>query len=159
MFTFVLFFSGYILQQRTVHSLQAAIRPTRPKPLPVARPIDPPTLDVKWARPVGSRPEVDETVHQLIAGETLDWNRLGYVQIAKDHTQLCSALMILADVHRKKSPAKKILMFPRTWLKPTDEEEYNPQMATTRRLLRTAARRYGIMLVPMETIVDEIDGK
>ncbi|KAH7115037.1 hypothetical protein B0J11DRAFT_444664 [Dendryphion nanum] len=156
-FTFVLFLSGYVLQQRTVHSLQAAIRPTRPKPLPVAKPIEPPTLDVKWARPIGSRPEVDETVHQYIAGETLDWSRLGYVQIAKDHMELCSALMLLADVHRMKSPAKKILLFPRTWLATSGEDEYDAQMSTTRRLLRTAARRYGVSLIPMETIVHNAD--
>ncbi|KAF2015541.1 glycosyltransferase family 8 protein [Aaosphaeria arxii CBS 175.79] len=156
-FTVVLFFSGYVLQQRTVHSLQAAIRPTRPKPLPVAEPIAPPTLDVKWARPVGSRPNVDESVEQYLAGETMDWSRLGYVQMARDHSELCSAIMILADVHKMKSPARKILLFPRSWLKKTEGDEYDADMSTTRRLLRTAARRYGVSLNPMETITKDAD--
>lgn len=98
-------------------------------------------------------------MHQYIAGETLDWSRLGYVQIAKDHMELCSALMLLADVHRMKSPAKKILLFPRTWLATSGEDEYDAQMSTTRRLLRTAARRYGVSLIPMETIVHNADGE
>lgn len=155
----VLFLSGYVLQQRTVHSLQAAIRPNRPKPLPIPKPIDPPTLDVKWARPVGGRPEIDDTIDQYIAGETLDWSRLGYVQMVKEHIELCSAVMLLADLHKMKSPARKLLLFPRTWLKNAESDEYDPEMTTTRRLLRTAVRRYGVTLIPVETIVDGADGK
>ncbi|KAF2634758.1 hypothetical protein P280DRAFT_474355 [Massarina eburnea CBS 473.64] len=157
LFTFALFLSGYVLQQRYVHSLQAAIKPRLPKPLPVPKPIEPPTLDVKWARPMGGRPKVDESVDQMIAGETLDWSRLGYVQVVKEHVEVCSALMLLSDLHEKKSPAKKILMFPRVWLRNVDDEEYDAQMSTTRRLLRTAVRRYGVTLAPMETIVDGAD--
>ncbi|KAF1961746.1 hypothetical protein CC80DRAFT_488174 [Byssothecium circinans] len=157
LFTFALFLSGYVLQQRYVHSLQAAIKPRLPKPLPVAKPIEPPTLDAKWARPMGGRPKVDESVDQMIAGETLDWSRLGYVQVVKGHVELCTAVMLLSDLHEMKSPAKKILMFPRIWLRNMDGEEYDPQMSTTRRLLRNAVRRYGVTLAPMETIVDGAD--
>ena len=158
LFTFALFLSGYVLQQRYVHSLQAAIKPRLPKPLPAAKPIEPPTLDAKWARPVGSRPEVDEYVQQMMAAPTLDWARLGYVQVAREHGELCSAIMLLADLQQMKSPAKRVLMFPRVWLKDTNEDEWNPQMSTTMRLLRTAARRYGVTLMPMETIVENADG-
>ncbi|KAF2875154.1 hypothetical protein BDV95DRAFT_603920 [Massariosphaeria phaeospora] len=157
LFTFALFLSGYVLQQRTVHSLQAAIKPRLPKPLPVAKPIQPPTLDVKWARPMGGRPAVDESIDQMIAGQTLDWSRLGYGQVVREHVELCSAVMLLADLHKMKSPAKKLLLFPKSWLKETTEDEWDPQMTTARRLLRTAVRRYGVTLIPLETIVDEVD--
>ena len=159
LFTFALFLSGYVLQQRYVHSLQAAIKPRLPKPLPVAKPLEPPTLDVKWARPMGERPRVDSSIDQMTARETLDWSKLGYVQMVKEYVELCSAVMLLSDLHEMKSPARKILMFPRVWLKDTDDEEYDAQMSTTRRLLRNAVRRYGVTLVPMETIVDGADGK
>lgn len=159
LFTFALFLSGYVLQQRYVHSLQAAIKPRLPKPLPAPIPIEPPTLNVKWARPMGGRPAVDESAEQLIAGQTLDWSRLGYVQVVRAHVELCSAVMLLADFHKMKSPAKRILMFPRIWLKKAGEDEWDPQMSTTRRLLRTAVRRYGVTLIPMETIVDGGDGR
>ncbi|KAF2187461.1 glycosyltransferase family 8 protein [Zopfia rhizophila CBS 207.26] len=155
-FTLVLFLSGYVLQQKTVHSLQAAIKPRLPKPLPAPKPIQPPTLDVKWARPVGGRPEVDETFEQYMAEQTLNWNRLGYAQVVREHVELCSAIMLLGDLHRLKSPAKRILLFPRSWLKEEDEG-WNPELMTTRRLLRTAVRRYGIVLMPMETIIDGAD--
>ncbi|KAF2126264.1 glycosyltransferase family 8 protein [Dothidotthia symphoricarpi CBS 119687] len=160
LFTLALFLSGYVLQQRYVHNLQAAIRPRLPKPLPAAVPILPPTLDAKWARPMGSRPEVDETMEQYIAGQTLDWSRLGYVQVVREHIELCSAVMLLSDLHRMKSPARRILMFPRLWLQQTEEkqkEKWDPELATTWRLLRNAVRRYGVHLIPMETIVDGAD--
>lgn len=154
-----LFLSGYVLQQRYVHNLQAAIKPRLPKPLPPPTPIAPPTLDAKWARPMGSRPEVDETYEQYIAGQTMDWSRLGYVQVVREHVELCSAVMLLSDLHRMKSPAKRILMFPRLWLATAEDEQYSPEMTTTRRLLRTAARRYGVTLMPMQPIVDGADGE
>jgi hypothetical protein len=157
MFTLALFLSGYVLQQRYVHNLQAAIRPRLPKPLPPPKPILPPTLDIKWARPMGGRPEIDDTYAQYIAGQTMDWSRLGYVQVVREHIELCSAVMLMSDLHRMRSPAKRILMFPRLWLLEADEAKKDPQMATTWRLLRTAARRYGATLMPMEPIVDGAD--
>ncbi|KAH3907830.1 hypothetical protein HBI56_152990 [Parastagonospora nodorum] len=156
MFTFALFLSGYVLQQRYVHNLQAAIKPRLPKPL-VQQVIEPPKLDVKWARPMGSRPDLDDSYQQYIAGQTMDWSRLGYVQMVKERVELCSAVMLLSDLHRMKSPARKILMFPRLWLAEAEETKKDPQTATTWRLLRTAARRYGVTLVPMEPIVDGAD--
>ncbi|KAL5119289.1 hypothetical protein ACEQ8H_002776 [Pleosporales sp. CAS-2024a] len=155
-FTFALFLSGYVLQQRYVHNLQAAIKPRLPKPL-AQQVREPPKLDVKWARPMGSRPEVDESLEQYMAGQTMDWSRLGYVQVAKDRVELCSAVMLLSDLHRVKSPARRVLMFPRLWLAETHETKTDAQTATTWRLLRTAARRYGVTLVPMEPIVDGAD--
>lgn len=89
----------------------------------------------------------------------MDWSRLGYVQVVREHVELCSAVMLLSDLHRMKSPAKRILMFPRLWLATTEDDEYSPEMSTTRRLLRTAARRYGVTIMPMEPIVEGADGE
>jgi hypothetical protein len=106
---------------------------------------------------MGGRPEIDDTYAQYIAGQTMDWSRLGYVQVVREHIELCSAVMLMSDLHRMRSPAKRILMFPRLWLLEADEAKKDPQMATTWRLLRTAARRYGATLMPMEPIVDGAD--
>ncbi|KAF2107143.1 hypothetical protein BDV96DRAFT_305886 [Lophiotrema nucula] len=157
-FTIVLFLSGYVLQQRTVHSLQAAIKPRLPKPLPAPKPILPPTLDVKWARPIGARPANDESLQQFLAEQSLNWHRLGYTQMVREHVELCSAVMLLADLQKMKSPAKRLLLFPRAWLKQAEDDYgYNPEMMTTKRLLKTAVRRYGVTLVPMESFVDGAD--
>ncbi|EDU42655.1 hypothetical protein PtrSN002B_008908 [Pyrenophora tritici-repentis] len=157
LFTFALFLSGWVLQQRYVHSLQAAIKPRLPKPLPPPVPIEPPTLDAKWARPVGGRPEIDDTFAQYLAGQTMDWSRLGYVQVVREHVELCSAVMLLSDLHKMKSPAKRILLFPKSWLATTEDNHYSPEMSTTRRLLRNAARRYAVRLIPMDPIVEGAD--
>ena len=148
-----------MLQQRTVHSLQAAIRPRLPKPLPVPKPVAPPTLNVKWARPVGARPEADDNLEQFMAEQRLDWSRLAYVQMVKSRVELCSAVMMLGDLHRMRSPAQKILLFPRAWLKEAEDDRWDPERDTTRRLLKTAALRYGVALMPMGTFMDGADGE
>jgi hypothetical protein len=73
--------------------------------------------------------------------------------------ELCSAVMLLSDLHKMKSPARKILLFPQMWLQEMEGQSYNAEVSTTRRLLRTAARRYGVTLIPMKTIVDGADGE
>lgn len=108
---------------------------------------------------MGERPEVDESVQQIIDAASIDWSKLGYVQVVKNHSELCSAMILLADLQEKRSPAKRILMFPKAWLKETSEEDWDPQMATTKRLLRTAARRHGARLVPMEPTEAGADGE
>lgn len=141
-----------------MHNLQAAIKPRIPKPLPVPKAIEPPTLDEKWARPVGDRPATQDTMAQYMSGQELDWSRLGYVQVVREHVELCSAVMLLSDLHRMKSPARRVLMFPKLWLREAEGEGYSAEMSTTRRLLGTAARRYGVTLIPMEPILDDADG-
>jgi hypothetical protein len=91
--------------------------------------------------------------------QKLDWNKLAYVQMVRDHVELCSAVMLLGDFSRLKSPAKRILLFPKAWLKEIDQEVWDPQLVTTQRLLRTAVRRYGIVLMPVGPIVDGADGE
>lgn len=106
---------------------------------------------------MGGRPEVDETYAQYLAGQTMDWSRLGYVQMVREHVELCSAVMLLSDLHRMKSPAKRVLMFPRLWFEHVEDAKTDPQMATTWRLLKAAARRYGVTLRPMDPIVEGAD--
>ena len=126
---------------------------TRTKSYPAA------SIERKMGPACGDRPEVDASVEQFIAAQTMDWSRLGYVQMARQHEELCSAVMLLSDLHKMKSPAKRLLLFPKSWLKKAVDAEHSAEMATTRRLLRTAARRYGVSLIPIEPIVDEGDGE
>lgn len=157
-FTSLLFLSGYVLQQKTLHSLQAAIKPRLPKPLTAPTPsIAPLNLNVKWARPVGGRPSSDADFDQYISEQTIDWSRLGYVQLVKEHVEVCSAMMLFGDLYRLRSPAKRVLLFPRAWLEGATGEVVDPYLRTSRRLLRMAARRYGVVLMPMEPIIEGAD--
>jgi len=85
------------------------------------------------------------------------------VQVVREHVALCSAVMLLADLARLKSPARRILLFPQRWLAGSaddvgdDDGTQQSELATTRRLLRTAARRYGVILLPMQPLVDGAD--
>ena len=62
-FTFLLFLSGYVLQQRTVRSLQEALRqPPEPKPIP--------TLPPQFASPTGLPEHEDAKVEEVIVNLT-----------------------------------------------------------------------------------------
>lgn len=155
-FTFVLFLSGYILQQQSVTGLQQALKPRIPQPPP------PQASDQHAA------PELQSS-SRLFAGrlpssglstnvvKDINWRRLAHVQLARNHHDVCNAIMVLADLHRMKSPARRVLLFPQHWA--TEEEGSgkgvffeDPFMASSRRLLRLAARRYAVELRPISPI-------
>lgn len=149
MFTFLLFLSGYILQQQTVRGMQEAIKPRLPKPVQTASPVEESlNPNARLARVLGSRnPKYEnfmEDVH-------IEWRRLGYVQMVTDHRQVCTAVMQFAELNRDKSPATRILLFPRTWIEDTEDEDL--YLDTSRRLLRAAVRRYKVVLRPIDPII------
>ncbi|KAF2767220.1 hypothetical protein EJ03DRAFT_159601 [Teratosphaeria nubilosa] len=161
-FTILLFLSGYVIQQRTVTSLQVALKPRIPQ--------KPPSLQVQEARKDVEHPAIPasrifgrkgkvaytnlDAAQQ--ASQDVDWQRLAHVQIARSHHDVCSAIMVLADLHRLKSPARRVLLFPRDWAfeKETKnrDEWRDPYLDTSRRLMRMAARRYEVELRPMSAI-------
>ncbi|KAF4538782.1 Glycosyltransferase family 8 [Lasiodiplodia theobromae] len=148
-FTFLLFLSGYILQQQTVRGIQEAIKPRLPQPTKSV-PEEPFNPNARLARVLGSR----DPKHEKFIEETqVDWRRLGYVQLVTDHRDVCTAVMQFAELHREKSPATRVLMFPRAWIE--DEEEEDPYLDTSRRLLRAAVRRYRVVLRPVDPIIKD----
>jgi hypothetical protein len=89
--------------------------------------------------------------------EKVDWQRLAHVQLARNHHDVCSAIMVLAEFHRMRSPARRLLLFPEEWAAERDEhgraEITDPFIDSSRRLLRLAARRYGVELRPVRPLV------
>ena len=70
--------------------------------------------------------------------------------------------MILADLHRLKSPGRRVLLFPGEWAAekaPAKGAPRDPYMDSTRRLLKLAARRYGVELRPIEPLIPSDGGK
>ncbi|KAK5145926.1 hypothetical protein LTR04_001183 [Oleoguttula sp. CCFEE 6159] len=64
--------------------------------------------------------------------------------------------MLFGDLARQHSPARRVLLFPRSW---AVEKRWavrgavaDPYLDTSRRLLRLAARRYGVVLQPVEPL-------
>ncbi|EON68375.1 hypothetical protein W97_07633 [Coniosporium apollinis CBS 100218] len=154
-FTTILFLAGYVLQQQTVSDLQAVIKPHVPSPIAPPVPPPPPTNpNARAARPVGaSLKAYGELQAYLSSGpKSIDWSRLAYTQLVKNHADVCSAVMLFGDLHRMKSPARRILLFPQAWAIGGKGEVEDPWVETSRRLLRKAARRYRVILQPMTTM-------
>jgi hypothetical protein len=64
--------------------------------------------------------------------------------------------MFLADLHRKRSPARRVLLFPKAWItqakKPGRGDVEDPYLDSTKRLMRLAVRRYKVDLHPVDPI-------
>ncbi|KAI9832157.1 MAG: hypothetical protein M1819_004508 [Sarea resinae] len=65
--------------------------------------------------------------------------------------------MLFADLYRMKSPAQRVLLFPKTWATTGKGEYSDPYLDTSKRLLKMAARRYDVTLQPVDPIVEGAD--
>lgn len=128
------FASGYALQRHSIRNLQTSLAPRQIKHL---------KQDSTFFHSEHRTPEGHPS------DEILDWSRLAHVQIATDHHCVCSAVMVLASLHASRSPARRILFFEREWAR-EEGQVSDPYIAASRRLLRRAARRYGVELRPVD---------
>jgi hypothetical protein len=74
---------------------------------------------------------------------------------------MCNAIMILAELHRLKSPARRILLFPQSWVagkKAGKGDIKDPFLDISRRLMKVAARRYGVELRPISPLFRNAEG-
>ena len=156
LFTGLLFLSGYVLQQQTVANLQTAIKPRIQPPKLESDPLE----DLARGRATHNLFNFgDEALHSVqarfsrVQDTVLPWSRLAYVQLVREPSELCNSIMFLGELHRLKSPGRRVLMFPRDWALPTAENDHiNVEIETSKRLLRLAARRYGVKLHPVEPL-------
>lgn len=149
-FTLLLFLSGYVIQQRTVQGLQAAIRPRAPSPHVNALVPTAPDPRSKTSRPFGRLKDYAKLQLNLKEqGKPFSWDRLAYAQVVREHLEVCNALILFAELHQSKSPVPKLLLFPAAWI--AERDDMDQEWETTRRLLRKATRRYRVTLVPMDS--------
>lgn len=124
--------------------------------------VDPPNPYARLKRSFGSRDNsLDDAFQQYLTATTepeINWNRLAHVQVVRSHDEVCSAVMLFGALHGMKSPAQRVLMFPRLWTKDAGED-VDPYLGTTRKLLQMAARRYRVDLLPVEPFISGADGK
>ncbi|KAF1808528.1 hypothetical protein P152DRAFT_462391 [Eremomyces bilateralis CBS 781.70] len=159
-FTILLFLSGYVLQQQTVRSLRHAIRPPLPPP-PPSLPLqelstqNPLAKSARLPGTVVSKEAVQAHLAAASASQAIDWKRRAHVQLVRSHEEVCGAVMVFADLYRLRSQGSRALVFPAAWATAWGDEwgyETNPEAERTRRLLKKAARRYKVHLVPMKAI-------
>ena len=89
------------------------------------------------------------------ASARVNWKRLAHVQLARTHHDVCNSIMVFGELHRLKSPARKVLLFPKSWAAEKQSEKgamSDPFMDSSRRLMRMAARRYGVELRPVDPV-------
>ena len=87
------------------------------------------------------------------AGAGVDWKRLAHVQLARTHHDVCNSIMVFGELHRLRSPARRLLLFPKSWAAEKEAGKgsaTDPFMDSSRRLMRMAARRYGVELRPVD---------
>ncbi|KAL6718723.1 hypothetical protein ACLMJK_002957 [Lecanora helva] len=146
-FTTLLFLSGYILQQQTVHSLQAALHPILPSPVPTTNPV----LAKHFGQPPGFYDKFLSS-NRPKGG----WAKVAHVQLVRNHHEVCAAVMMMRELGLGESMAQRIVMYPREW----DEEE-GRVAEISRRLLRKAAGESKTMLVEIEGMkqVEGAEGK
>lgn len=159
-FTVLLFLSGYVLQQRTVKGLQVAIQPRIPKPPSSLDATDtqhqqqlPPSRLFQGSAGRVAYTNFDRDVHN--AAISVNWKRLAHIQLVHNHHDVCNAIMVLAELHMMRSPARRVLLFPKSWAEGKQAEKgeiTDPYIDSTRRLMRMAARRYHVELHPIEPI-------
>jgi hypothetical protein len=155
-FTFLLFLSGYVMQQRTVQSLHTVIRPQAPIPRhkpPLAEASIPINPSKKSTRPFGHlRDRAKLQSHLASQDAPFSWSKLAYAQVVRDHAEVCNALIFFADLNRLKSPVPRLLLFPRPWARDSDGDVLDPSLELSKRLLRKASRRYRVILVPIDPV-------
>ena len=80
------------------------------------------------------------------------WSKVAYVQLVTQHLHVCSAVMLFAQLVRQKSKAERVLLYPKGWDRGEDtiQEHLDPYIETSKRLLKMASGRYGVVLKAME---------
>ncbi|KAL8996564.1 MAG: hypothetical protein Q9169_003959 [Polycauliona sp. 2 TL-2023] len=144
MFTFLLFLSGYVLQQQTVHSLQAII-----KPQPIVVPPPSPVLAKHFGTPPGHSFYDKYLASNRPKG---GWAKVAYVQLVKEHFHVCNAVMLFSVLDDQESMAQRVIMYPKEW-DAVAKGALDPQIETSKRLLRNAAKNYKVMLQPVEPML------
>ncbi|KAL8716453.1 MAG: hypothetical protein Q9220_000360 [cf. Caloplaca sp. 1 TL-2023] len=145
-FTFLLFLSGYVLQQQTVRSLQAAI-----KPQPVLQPPPSPVLAKHFGTPPGHSLFDKYLATNRPKG---GWAKVAYVQLLREHVHVCNAVMLFATLEEQESMAQRMILYPKAWdARASSQQPLDPQTETSKRLLRAAAKRYKVMLQPVEPML------
>ena len=75
----------------------------------------------------------------------VDWTRYAYSQYATDQHYLCNSLMIFEQLEALKSPASRVLFYPKSW-----DLDVSSSKDRTSQLLVMARDKYRVKLRPVE---------
>lgn len=152
MFTILLFFSGYVLQQQSVRTIQDALRPP-----------EPPSAGLGSSRSSHKRSDEDILSNLDLPNEQRKNTRseyrhyssptrgnYAYLQLlsSPDPSDICSAIVFFKHLATNGSSIEdRLFMYPQGW----DLLKHPPkQVATALNLLHAASLKYGIWLLPID---------
>lgn len=154
LFTSLLFLSGYVLQQQTVRSIQAAIKPPPPPPLPS------PDKRREVAKSFGASSSHLYFDKFLAANRPKGgWGKVAYAQLVRDHLHVCNAVMLFAELDRQESLARRLILYPKEWhISKSNQGGNSVHTETSLRLLKNAERRYKVELQPVSRMEETQNG-
>ncbi|KAH9904019.1 glucose N-acetyltransferase [Xylariomycetidae sp. FL2044] len=95
--------------------------------------------------PAGSHSGCPAAVVPIYTDGKVDWSQYAYTQYVTNAAYLCNSVMIFETLHRLKSKADRVMMYPESMMDPA---ETNPSSEEARLLVK-ARDRYNVKLVPV----------
>lgn len=138
-FSFLLFLSGWFLQQQSLNAMQEALNPRLSKP----------SVSTSKSSKFGFHllDQTDNTKSRFYGGDVGGKKqKAAYIQFVSEKDKLCNSVMILAELDRLGTVADKILLYPHSWV--ADEK------GTWSRLLKVAEQRYGVVVKAVDPLVE-----
>jgi len=136
-FSFLLFISGWIHQQKSLAALQAAL--SQPVPTPYV-------AESSKHKPKPPFQLIDQTnnIPVLRSKKNL---KAAHFQFVQEKENVCHSLMVLAELARLGTQADKILLYPKSWV--------GTEEGTWSRLLKAAGERFKVKV----RAVGDLDGE
>ncbi|PWY90836.1 hypothetical protein BO70DRAFT_358295 [Aspergillus heteromorphus CBS 117.55] len=162
-FTFLLFLSGYVLQQQSVRSIQHAIRPPPPPDPVVGHGMPGPSFhgaeqELLLSNDATDKQQKRDTTHSQSPQPTP--GNFAYLQLLStpDPSNICSAILFFKQLAANGTAVQdRLFMYPREWdLMPT--KELTEPVSTALSLLRAASLEYGIWLLPIDMTLATAEG-
>lgn len=152
-FTFLLFLSGYVLQQQSVRSIQQALRLPPDSPHPLLARHGSPGSGSPYRN--GRRdPSYDQSYHDSISDDRQQaaGGYYAYVQLLStpDPSNICSAILFFHHLSKNGTAVQdRLFMYPQEWDQLSSQKQ-SKAVTKALSLLRTASTKYNIWLLPID---------
>lgn len=141
-----------MLQQQTVRSIQAVIKPPKSPSLPL-----PNTDPARVAKHFGN-PQANEK-YLVKYKPKGGWAKAAYVQLIREHLHVCNAAMLFAKLASEESMARKVMLYPKEWHSQQNGIGASDlKVETSLRILKSAEKRYKVELQPVDRIQASAQG-
>lgn len=147
-FTFLLFLSGYVLQQQSVRSIQQALKPPQDSEYPLARHGSGSTYR-------NARRDTSYDQSYVHNDRQQDNNgNYAYIQLLStpDPSNICSAILFFHHLSKNGTAVQdRLFMYPQEWDQPSSKnKKLSKPVTKALSMLRSASIKYNIWLLPID---------